>query len=143
MQFRKMGLRRDDLYGALGLVLIVAELLAASCVKPKPAVTVSNVTGDGDNLGSQPLIHSYEPSHEAQVYAELWKVCHEKHLTYRVANDSIYPEKFAGVAVSDKGDYWVTAAESGPTEAAESLTKLLQGPPTFPALTFDTGKVRP
>lgn len=123
-------------------------------------VTIENFSGDGhmskglfnvdtgECIGCDPI----PPSHEAAVYAELWKICKAKHLQYRVITSS--PMTFA-LAWDGKSSYhqmaydeidsWrVWNFDQDPTAAAEALTKALGGPPTTRAVKpFDTGEVRP
>lgn len=98
-----------------------------------------------------------KPSHEAEVYAELWKICAAKHLKYRVRNITdlgadawAWNENYSwSQAISSKTDYWQTNVRSDhdTTAAAEDLIKIIPGPPTEKARNsysnFDTGEVRP
>lgn len=87
------------------------------------------------------------PSHEAQVYAELWRVCKERGLTFRVNNSYAADGFFTAIAWDENGNSWM-ATKLGPTEAAELLIQRLKGEPTWhtpppPQHPFDTGQVKP
>lgn len=144
----------------LALLLLLAAV--AGCSKP-PAPTVEFQNSDGKCLSDQPDAHGNavledclnSPYHEAQVYAELWRICAEKHLSYRVA--TVQGLGTAGYAwdnkldflhgVAGKGPYWETSVNQAndTTKVAEELIKLLAGPPTNKGQdsVFDTGTVRP
>lgn len=102
----------------------------------------------GGKLNAVPL----PPSHEAAVYAELWKICKANHLQYRVFNASNMAIAVAWDVRSSYDqmahgqiDSWRAANfHQDPTAAAEALTKALSGPPTETVeKPFDTGVVGP
>jgi predicted small lipoprotein YifL len=84
-------------------------------------------------------------THEAQVYAELWRVCKERHLRYQVSSVLVvgHTEYIASVW-NDEFDFWSVYGK-GPTEAVEKLLVRLRGEPTTPhqGKVFDTGEVTP
>jgi hypothetical protein len=145
-------------------ILAVAALMLAGCQgKPKPETsrtinlpTESGKTGQilqGDKNGDPKWVYP-APSHEAQVYAELWRVCKERHLTYHVF---CYPDLGCNAAAysnpRDKSSWAAHSEPSGgidPTKAAEELLKALTAPPNYvrtpykhPEANFDTGEIRP
>lgn len=157
-----------SLRAPVGLTLVLFGLLLG-CGKsdrgissgPYPCVSEVTVAGEGtckplvltvDKNGQKVYVESDRvtsqtpttpPSHEAAVYAELWKICKERHLAYEVWRGShsglYYADAWHGGGVK-----WSIDPASGPTEAAERLIRLLKGSPTFTPFTpFDTGIVRP
>jgi hypothetical protein len=92
-------------------------------------------------------------SHEAQVYAELWKVCKNYHLSYRVSCITIINDKKGtrrqecnGEARSEHlfiGDSHDGDVPTGPTLAAEYLLdNIKKFAKPLPQM-FDTGEVTP
>jgi hypothetical protein len=149
----------------IALLVVVA---AIGCSKPKPSVTVtiqsSEFEQELDNSickdAKGTVIDCRSPcpleeacsinprSHEAQVYAELWKVCKQRRLIYRVRSSYTDDKHYLGFAENQRDDAWITDPEKGPTEAAEALLRILNNLPTFvkpPERTplFDTGDVQP
>lgn len=136
---------------------VVLLVLMAGCgnrppEKPEHLVTSQLPVADATCRPGQDctvtLSKSEWPTHEAEVYAELWRVCKEKDLTYhiRVGIGGRYVGIVCPVAKTLKEAVRVkcivTNEYSGPTEAAEHLIKLAQSyRPTAPS--FDTGQVTP
>ena len=114
-------------------VLIIAMLLVSGCSKAKPQIA--------------PIAPTVQVSHEAQVYAELWKVCKEKGFSYQVQ------DQWAATGDNRGSHYWAIAYDTGhfpifithadgPTEAAEKLFETIRNKYEERS-TFDTGEVKP
>lgn len=81
-----------------------------------------------------------QPSHEAVVYAQLWKLCEEKHLTYQVKSSwSVDHYRYHAFAWTGLPFHIYQGDGDGPTEAVEDLLKRLREP----ASTYDSGEVTP
>lgn len=78
------------------------------------------------------------PTREARVYAELWRIAKERHLTYRVAkSEPLFNRKHYLASAHRDGNWWFGHG-FGPTEAAEELIEKLRQD-----YGFDTGDVQP
>lgn len=133
-------------------LLLLVLAVAAGCGKGKPP-NVQFVTPPPPPAVQVAVIQP-QASHEAQIYAELGRVCHEKHLTYLVSENLGQTfawawdqnSSFNGIT-GDRIDYWEVSYvfwNRGPTKAAEELTKLIKGPPNhISRKDFTTGEVTP
>lgn len=104
----------------------------------------------------------YFESHEAKVYAELWRVAKEKKLKYQVhcyrglgCGAEAWPASADNFVDVDHWRAW-NSTEGDSTAAAEQLLQVLKGQPNLQAcckslpsykeknpVTFDTGEIRP
>lgn len=119
---------------------ILLLLLCAGCGKPKAPGVTSQTPVTDSFAGDRSL-----PSHEVAVYAELWRVCKEAHVGYRIhyLDDrgyygELYNSRGFGLYVYTRG------FTSGPTEAAERLILVVRNLKDHPVRKdFDSGKVIP
>jgi hypothetical protein len=134
-------------------------VILVGCSKPAPKIVDATCHPGEDCTAAMPTVEITQNSlsHEAQVYAELWRVCKEKHLSFKVwedngANAEAWDNRYSMIeALGEDIPRWAifqVFRDQGPTKAAEDLLEALKHGPNRgkqknSQQSFDTGVVNP